>query len=119
MLFLLILVVGALLSFVGPWWVIAPVCFVGCWWLAGRPASAFWQSAGAAALLWVGYGIYLQLMAGTALASQVAGIFTNNASFAEGTTGAALLMVLSALLVALVAGFSGLAGMRLRQLLER
>ena len=119
MLILFILVAGALLSFVAPWWVVAPVCFVGGWWLAQRPWQSFWQSAMAGALLWVGYGVYLQLAAGTALSSQVAGVFTGNAPFATGTGGAVLLMALSALAVAVVSGFSGLAGLRFRQLLAR
>lgn len=119
MLFLFILVAGTVLSFVAPWWVIAPVCFIGGCWLARRPWRSFWQSALAGALLWVGYGVYLQLVAGTALSSQVAGVFTGNAPFAAGTGGAVLLMTLSALAVALVSGFSGLAGLRFRQLLNR
>ncbi|MFB2118592.1 hypothetical protein [Parapedobacter sp. 2B3] len=116
MLFLFILVAGAVLSYVGPWWVIAPVCFAGCWWLPRHAASAFWQSAGAGALLWVGYSVYLHLATGSGLAAQVAGIFTGGAPFAAGTGGMVLMLVVSALVVALVSGFSGLAGLRMRQL---
>ncbi|HWK99098.1 MAG TPA: hypothetical protein VNQ55_04090 [Parapedobacter sp.] len=118
MLFLFILVVGALLAYLGPWWVIAPVCFAGCWWLSRRPAQAFWQSAAAGALLWVGYGVFLQVSSGSGLAAQVAGIFTGGASFGTGTVGIVLLLATSALVSALVSGFSGLAGLRLKQILR-
>lgn len=118
MLFLFILVVGAVLSFIGPWWLIAPVCFVGCWWLPHRAPRAFWQSAGAGALLWVGYGIYLLAAAGSDLTAQVAGIFTGGASFATGTAGVVLVLTASVLVVALVSGFSGLAGLRMRQFMR-
>ena len=118
MLFLFILVVGALLSLIGPWWVLAPVCFVGCWWLSRCARSAFWQSAGTSALLWVGYGIYLHVSTGSGLAAQVAGIFTGSAPRAVGTLGIVLMMALAALVAALVGGFSGLAGLRMRQLLR-
>jgi len=117
MLFLLILIVGALLSFFGPWWLIAPVCFVGCWWLSRRASPAFWQSAGAGALLWVGYGLYLHITTGAGLPAQMAGIFTGGAPFATGTAGVVLMLAVSALVVALVSGFSGLAGLRMKQLL--
>lgn len=118
MLFLFILVAGALLSYFGPWWIIAPVCFAGCWWLSRRPARAFWQSAGAGALLWVGYGVFLHATSESDLAAQVAGIFTAGASFAAGTAGVVLMLVVSALVVVLVSGFSGLAGLRIKQLIR-
>lgn len=119
MLFLFILVVGALLSYFGPWWIIAPVCFVGCWWLAGHGSRAFWQSAGAGALLWVGYGSFLHVTTGSGLAAQVAGVFTGGAPFATGTGGMVLMLAIAALVVALVSGFSGLAGLRIKQLMQR
>jgi len=115
MLLLFILIVGAFLSYVAPWWIIAPVCFIGCWWLSRRPSRAFWQSAGAGALLWVGYGIYLHVSTGAGLAAQMAGIFFGGASFATGSAGVALMLAVSAFVAALVSGFSGLAGLRAKQ----
>lgn len=118
MLFIFILVVGALLSYFGPWWIIAPVCFGSCWWLSRRPARAFWISAGAGATLWIAYSLYLNFAGGSVLAVQVAGIFTGGASVLSGTTGLVLMLAVAALVVALVSGFSGLAGLRMRQLLR-
>lgn len=115
MLFLFILVVGALFSFFGPWWAMAPVCFVGCWWLARHASHAFWVSAGSGALLWAGYSIYLHISAGAGLAAQVAGIFINGL---PSTTGMVLMVAISAVVVALVSGFSGLAGLRIKQLVR-
>src|SRR3546814_10872878 len=73
MLFLFVRVAVALLSYVGPWWMIAPVCFVGCWWLSSSPLRAFWHSAGAGAAVWVGYGSYLHVTTGSGLPVQMAG----------------------------------------------
>ncbi|MEC3880379.1 hypothetical protein [Parapedobacter sp. 10938] len=117
MLFLFIIIVGAVLSFFGPWWTIAPVCFVGCWWLARQASGAFWTSASGGAAVWVGYSIYLHISTGAGLAAQVAGIFTGGAPFAAGPAGAVLMVAISALVAALVSGFAGLAGLRIKQLL--
>src|SRR5690606_1235142 len=116
MLLLFILIAGAVFSYVGPWWAIAPVCFVGCWRLSRRPSRAFWQSAGGSALLWVGYGMYLQLGTGAGLTRQLVGIFPGARAFAAGTTGGVLTLAASAVVVALVSGFAVLAGLRPRQL---
>ncbi len=118
MLFLFIIVVGAFLAFVGPWWIIAPVCFVGCWWMSRSASRAFWHAAGAGTTLWVGYGVYLLVTTGSALAVQVAGIFTGGAPFVAGPAGVVLMLAISAVVVALVSGFSGLAGLRIRQLVR-
>ncbi|MGV3763297.1 hypothetical protein [Parapedobacter sp.] len=116
MLFLFIIIVGAVLSFFGPWWAIAPVCFVGCWWLARQASGAFWISAGGGAAVWAGYSIYLHVSTGSSIAAQVAGIFTSGAPFAAGPAGVVLMIATSALVAALVSGFSGLAGLRIKQL---
>lgn len=118
MLFLFILVVGALLSYVGPWWIIAPVCFGGCLWLSQRPAKAFWVSAGAGASLWVAYSAYLHFTAGSDLTGQVAGIFIGGASALVGMPGLMLMLAVAALVVSLVSGFSGLAGLHMRQFIQ-
>ena len=118
MLFLFILIVGALFSFFGPWWVIAPVCFVGCWWLSKRPAHAFWMSALGGATLWVGYSAYLHFTTGSGLTGQLAGIFTGGAPAFAGAAGVAVMLAVAALVAALLSGFSGLAGLRIKQLVR-
>ena len=118
MLFLFILIAGALFSYFGPWWVIAPVCFIGGWWLSKRPVRAFWVSALGGATLWVGYSAYLHFTTGSGLAGQVAGIFTGGAPAFAGAVGVALMLAVAALVGGVVSGFSGLAGLRIRQLIR-
>jgi len=114
MLYLLILVAGGVLSWLGPWWTIAPVCFVLCWWKARSAGNAFWVSALAGITLWVGYGTYLHLAADVDLAGRVAGIFTGGAPALSWLPGIVLVSLISGLVVGLVSGFSGLAGVKMR-----
>ena len=118
MLYLLILLIGGLLSFFGPWWIISPVCFVLCWWLPRKPARAFWIAALAGVTLWLGYIVYLQLMTGSELTDKVAGIFTGSIPVLAALPGIALVLLIATVVVAPVAGFSGLAGVRMRQLIR-
>ena len=115
MLYLLILLVGAIASYVGPWWVIAPVCFVLCWLLSHKASHAFWVSALAGITLWLGYASYLHGVAEVDLVDKVAGIFTAGIPVLSHVPGVAVVFVIMALVVALVSGFSGLAGLKVKQ----
>lgn len=118
MLYLLILLIGGFLSYFGPWWVIAPVCFVLCCWRSRNPTRAFWVSALAGVTLWLGYSVYLHFVAGPDLAAQVAGIFTAGVPALASIPGIALVLLIAAVVVALVAGFSGLAGAQMKRLIR-
>lgn len=86
--------------------------------MSRRPARAFWISAGAGATLWIAYSVYLNSVGGSDLAVQVAGIFTGRVSVLAGTVDMMLMLAIAVLVVALVSGFSGLAGLRMRQLMR-
>ncbi|WP_257668253.1 hypothetical protein [Parapedobacter tibetensis] len=119
MLYLLIVLIGGLLSYFGPWWVIAPVCFAGCWWRSPTASYAFWVSALAGLTLWLGYSTYLHVLSEVDLVSKVAGVFTGGAPALANVPGTILVFVIAALVVGLVSGFSGLAGMKVGRFIHR
>jgi len=116
MLYILILLLGGVSSYFGPWWTIAPVCFVSCFFLPRKPVPAFWTSAFASATLWIGYSIYLHLGAQTDLTSRVAGIFTAGLPALADVPAIALVSIIAACVAGLIGGFSGLAGVKISQL---
>lgn len=118
MLYLLIVLIGGVLSYFAPWWIIAPVCFILCWWLARKPAHAFWVSAFAAVTLWLGYAVYLQVVTGSGLADNVAAIFTGSMPVLTDMPGIVIVMLVVTLVIAPVAGFSGLAGVQMKRLIH-
>lgn len=118
MLYLLILLIGGFLSYFGPWWIIAPVCFMLCWWLAQKPVQAFWISALAGMTLWLGYSVYLHLVTGSSLADKVAGVFTTGVPLLAGIPGIVIVLLVAALVITPIAGFSGLAGMQIKRIIR-
>jgi len=119
MLYILILLFGGVCSYFGPWWTIAPVCFVICFLLPQKkPASAFWTSAFAGVTLWAGYSVYLHLGAEAELTTKVAGIFTAGLPALADMPAIALVLIIAACVTGPVSGFSGLAGIKLRQLIR-
>lgn len=80
--------------------------------------NSCWISAGAGATLWIACSAYVNIAAGPNLAVQIAGIFSRGAAVSAGTSRIVLMLVVAALAVALVAGFSGRASLRIRQLIR-
>ncbi|WP_353185118.1 hypothetical protein [Parapedobacter lycopersici] len=117
-LYLLILVVGAIASYVGPWWAIAPVCFILCWWKGKTAVAAYWISVAGGVSIWLTYALYLHTAAEVDLSSRVAGIFPAGLGM-DGIPGIIPLTFLAVLIVGLVSGFSGLAGIRARAFINR
>ena len=118
-LYALIVLFGGVCSFWGPWWVIAPVCFFACFVLARKASSAFWASAAAGVTLWIGYAIYLHLNTEAALTKRVMGVFVQGISDLEGIPAFLMMLIVVVCIVGPLSGFSGLAGIRLRQLVSR
>lgn len=115
LLYILILAVGGVASYFGPWWAVAPACFALCWWKGKSGPSAFWISVLGGITLWLPYTLYLNGRANADLAGRVAGIFMPGAGASEGMPGIVPMAAIAALIVGLVSGFSGLGGMRLRE----
>ncbi len=119
MLYLLILVVGAVASYFGPWWGIAVVCFVLCGLKSQRVSHAFWVSALAGITLWLGYSTYLHLVADVDLTGKVAGIFTAGVPALAKLPGVVVVFTIAGLVVGLVSGFSGLAGLKVKRFIRQ
>lgn len=118
MLYVAILLLGGVCSYLGPWWAIAPVCLVICFFLARKPAHAFWNSSIAGVTLWSGYSIYLHIGAEAELTTRVAGIFTAGLPALTDIPAIIFVLILVICVVVPLSGFSGLAGVKLRQLIR-
>lgn len=113
--YILVVFMGGVLSFFGPWWIIGLVCFT-VYGLSARPARrAFWTSALAGITVWLAYTMYLHLTSEVDLAMKVAGIFTAGIPAFNSIPGIVIILLVSALVSGLVSGFSGLAGAKARQ----
>ena len=115
MIYILIIILGAIASFFGPWWIIGPVCFAVCYWKATKPGKAFAISALAAISLWLGYSLYLNAVSEVNLSDKIAGIFTGGAPALDGVPKIAVIILLVSLVSGLVGGFSGMAGVQVRK----
>lgn len=115
MVFILIVILGGILSFFGPWWLIAPLCFALNYWRTPRSRSAFWTSAVAVSVLWVGYAFYLNLVSTIDLNDRMAGVFIPGGGF----PGIILTTFITLLIAILVGGFSGMSGVQVRKFFEK
>lgn len=115
MVFVLILILGGVASFFGPWWAVAPVCFLLHLLLSRSSRGAFWTSAVAVALLWFMYGVYLDVMASTDFNEPIAGIFVTGLPFLSQVPGIVVTYFMMMLIAVLVGGFSGMAGVQVRK----
>lgn len=113
--YLLIVGAGLVASFWGPWWVLSPVCFIICWWQGRQAGPAFWISASGGITVWMVYTAYLHIMAEVDLATKVAGIFFAEIPVLTHIPGIILMSIIAAIVIGLVSGFSGLAGLKMRQ----
>jgi hypothetical protein len=114
MLYILIIIIGGIASFFGPWWVVAPVCFALCWWKAKTAKSAFGVSALAAVTLWVGYSLYLNTVSEVNMSDKIAGIFTGGAASLESIPKIGIIITIVTLVSGLSGGFAGMAGVQVR-----
>lgn len=115
MVFILIILIGGLFSFFGPWWIAAPVCFVLNWWKTSTGRNAFWISASAVASLWLLYTFYLHMVAPVELSGRVGGIFTAGIPVLSSIPGAVVTYFLTVLIAVLVGGFAGMSGVQVRR----
>lgn len=118
MLFVRIILIGAFLSWFGPWWSVAIAGFASCYLIGKTGGTSFVWSGLAAATLWLGYGIWLHIGAEAPISAKVAGIFQASVPALQAIPGVGLVFVFMALISFLVGGFSGLAGFQLKQLFK-
>jgi hypothetical protein len=116
MLYIIIIVLGAIASLIGPWWSLALVAFLSCAFLAKTPGQAFKVSAAAGVTLWVGYSLILVFSGKENLVDKIAGIFAGNSSFLGAVPSLGLILFIVTLVATLTTGFAGMAGKQLRSL---
>ena len=111
--FLLRILLIAALSFVGlqyfPWWSVVAMAAIVSLLFGGRGVQAFSSSFIGVLLVWVIWSFTLNSADGGYLGKKVAELLTVNSPV--------LLMIIAGILVGLTAGFGGLCGQSLRQLL--
>lgn len=116
MIYLLILFFGAILSILGPWWIMASVAYIICRWKAKSSKTAFWQSALAFISLWVGYALYIHLNSEVNMATKMAGVLSNSQSGFGDAANFFLIFGITALVALTIGGLSGLAGYKLKKI---
>ncbi|MXV52790.1 hypothetical protein GS399_17595 [Pedobacter sp. HMF7647] len=114
-LFVLILASSFLLQLFLPWWMIAIVSFILSAWLATSSKIAFRAAFWAIFILWLAVCLYQTLPNQNILANRVAQLFM----LPDTKFSWIAILLVSCLLGALVAGFSGLAGYYAGQLLPK
>lgn len=117
-LFILLFVLGAALSFFGPWWSVAVVSFILCYQLAKNSKSAFGLSALAAILVWGGVSVVKHTQAEAPITDKMAGLFQSSISALQGVPSMGVVLIFVTLIAGLIGGFGGLAGFQVKQLFK-
>lgn len=107
MLFIAVILLSAGLQLFMPWWCIVIISFAASGIVGKTPKISFWQCFFAIFILWSGMAVYESLPNANRLADRVAIMF--------GLNYWPLLVAVTALLAALVAGISGLCGHHFRK----
>jgi hypothetical protein len=115
MLYLLILIIGSVASYFGPWWIIAPVALSLCWWKAKTPKEAFITSAAATVTFWLGYAIFLNAMADVNLIDKIADLFTGGVGVLAKVPKIAFVFTIMTLIAISIGGFAGISGVHMRR----
>ncbi len=116
MIYLAILIFGAILSVLGPWWIAAPVAFIACRLKARNSKQAFWNAALSVLTLWVGYALYTHFGSGVNMVNKMAGVLTSSTDGISSMGNIALIFGLTALISFLIGGMAGLAGYKIKQI---
>lgn len=118
MLFILTIILGAIGSFLGPWWIVIPICMALCYWQASNWKQAFFVSAAGILLLWLGYSAWLHFTSQVDLVQPLAQLFLNSEVPLTGYKANGLIFSIIALIAGLIGGFGGLAGYQIQKLIR-
>lgn len=116
MLYILIIIFGAITSLFGHWWLIILVCMLLSYRYAKSAKHAFAISAAAVISLWVGYAAYLHLTSEVDMVQKIATLFTANAPALAKIPATGLIFTIISLIAGLMGGFGGLSGYSLKSL---
>lgn len=116
MLYLLIIILGAIGSLVGPWWSLPLVACLICALKARTSRQAFAVSSAAAVTLWTGYSLILVFSGKENLVDKIGTLFAGNSAFLANVPSLGLILAIVTLVAGLTTGFAGLAGKHLRMM---
>ncbi|MBX2953050.1 MAG: hypothetical protein KF870_11125 [Leadbetterella sp.] len=116
MLYLLIIILGAIGSLVGPWWALPLVACLICALKAKTPGQAFGVSSAAAVTLWTVYSLILVFSGKENLVDKIGTLFAGNSAFLAHVPSLGLILTIVTLVAGLTTGFAGLAGKHLRMM---
>jgi hypothetical protein len=118
MIYILILILGGLLSIWTPWWIIFLAVWGICWWKKSVNITlVILQSSGAVATLWLGYILFICLKAETILFHRIASILQSKELLVTATSDFALIIGVTFLIASVLGGLSGYAGYKMKSLL--
>ncbi|RZM25354.1 MAG: hypothetical protein EOO88_19615 [Pedobacter sp.] len=107
MVFLIVIIAAFLLQMVLPWWVIVIISFVTCGFIGKTGKISLWAPFFAILILWTGMALYKSIPNEHLLASRVSEMLSVKRWW--------LVLILSSLLGAFVAGVSGFCGYHFRK----
>ncbi|MGY4385403.1 sterol desaturase/sphingolipid hydroxylase (fatty acid hydroxylase superfamily) [Pedobacter sp. UYP24] len=107
MVFLVVLIASFLLQMVLPWWIVVVISFATCGLIGKTGKIALWSPFFAILLLWTGMALYKSLPNENVLAGRVAEMLGVNIWW--------IVLALTSILGAFVAGVSGFCGYHFRK----
>lgn len=103
MLFLIILILSFISSYLLPWWAAAVIAFLAAWFAGKASGKAFWSGFGAIFILWVILALMKSIPNDNMLATRVIQLFPLPHQWV-------LLLLITALIGGLVGGIAALSG---------
>lgn len=116
--FIIILIVSAIAQLFLPWWVIAPIAFLVGMIMSPSAGKAFLAGAGAIAILWIAYALYLNTASDGLMLDRIGNLFAESLKFLKNIPYTISFFAIMAIIGGLVGGFSALAGYQLKQLIK-
>ncbi|AQG82070.1 hypothetical protein [Spirosoma montaniterrae] len=108
---IIIAILSLLAQLILPWWSLALVAFGVCFWRSTGAGQSFWYGFAGIALVWLLYALLIHL--------RTDGILTNRmGQLIFKTDGAALPLLVTALLGGLVGGLAGVSGYYVRLIFQ-
>jgi uncharacterized membrane protein len=119
MLYILIVVLGGILSYFLPWWVVAPLIFGLSWWKAPSAGNAAKIGIAALVTLWLGYAMFLNLSSEINLMDKVGAIFGGESGPLSKVPKTALIFTVMTIIVTALGGLAGSAGVMAREFFKK
>jgi hypothetical protein len=111
MLYLSILILGAISSYFFSWWTVAPIIFLASYFKAKDVKQAATVGAMAWVTLWSVYALFMQYTSDVNVMDKIAGIFTGDSVLSK-IPGTGFIIIVMNIISALLGGLAGTAGIK-------